>query len=332
MHHKCPKDEANLGKPRRGRRPKAYEQLHSASPNSLSSSRPGSADELLAHLPLLSTTSAAVSSTTANASTNIFYHHGSKLSHHLPHLRSPSHHLLSSTNLPPNAHHFSDHNSVSKSRRKPRHTNRILPGSQHSNLFDDHDDDNEHSGVQTQPLNLTISPALATTKQLTSQLGLNNRRIYAADDVLDLSRSRSDAESEPEPIEEDEEDEDLTAKEDEMEEVVMMNHQNSGYLENGTDNYKRHPLSFSKHYSNNHISNNNNNNHCSNNSISSTKLQVLDEKALLDNDNGITALDLAAFGLAKLENRKMKNTNGVQMPLLKSSNESQVVAESMVKE
>ena len=28
-HHKCPKDEANLGKPRRGRRPKAYE--HGAS-------------------------------------------------------------------------------------------------------------------------------------------------------------------------------------------------------------------------------------------------------------------------------------------------------------
>lgn len=27
MHHKCPKDEANVGKPRRGRRPKAYDDL-----------------------------------------------------------------------------------------------------------------------------------------------------------------------------------------------------------------------------------------------------------------------------------------------------------------
>ncbi|GFT54473.1 hypothetical protein NPIL_534121 [Nephila pilipes] len=27
VHHKCPKDEANIGKPRRGRRPKAYDQL-----------------------------------------------------------------------------------------------------------------------------------------------------------------------------------------------------------------------------------------------------------------------------------------------------------------
>ncbi|XP_023211673.1 zinc finger protein 316-like [Centruroides sculpturatus] len=27
MHHKCPRDEANMGKPRRGRRPKAYDRL-----------------------------------------------------------------------------------------------------------------------------------------------------------------------------------------------------------------------------------------------------------------------------------------------------------------
>ncbi|GFS76067.1 protein krueppel [Trichonephila clavipes] len=27
VHHKCPRDEANIGKPRRGRRPKAYDQL-----------------------------------------------------------------------------------------------------------------------------------------------------------------------------------------------------------------------------------------------------------------------------------------------------------------
>ncbi|OTF78674.1 zinc finger domain-containing protein, partial [Euroglyphus maynei] len=67
MHHKCPKDEANVGRPRRGRRPRAYDQLshslhhhhnQSASPNSLSSSRPGSADELLAQLPLLAVTTA----------------------------------------------------------------------------------------------------------------------------------------------------------------------------------------------------------------------------------------------------------------------------------
>ena len=312
MHHKCPKDEANLGKPRRGRRPKAYEQLQSASPNSLSS-RPGSADDLMAHFPLLSTTAAAVSSTTSNASTNNFYlHNNSKpSSHHLPQ-RIPHHLLSPSANMPPTTRHFED--IVPKSRRKPRHTNRILPQSQHD-LFDDvadHDDD--HSDVQTQPLNLVL-----------------NRRVFNSspdtdDDVLDLSRSRSDAESEPEPIEEDEEDEDVTVKEEQEEEdELVMVHPNSGYRnENGQESFKSHPLSFNKHYSNNHI---NKNNHCTNNSIFSPKFQSLDQKALLDNGNGITALDLA-FSFTQLENLKMKtsNTNGVPVPLIKSSNQSNNVA------
>src|SRR5699024_6549645 len=156
---------------------------------------------------------------------------------------------------PPSAHHFMNRDSVPKSRRKPRHTNRILP--QHFSHMDDHD---EEDGMQTQPLNLSISPALTVSKQLSTHLGLNSinaRQLYNSspgttdDDVLDLSRSRSDAESEPEPIEEDEDDEDeseVTVKEEEMDEVVMM-HQNSGYLDNGQDSFKRHHIGFGKHYS-----------------------------------------------------------------------------------
>src|SRR5699024_9328318 len=116
-------------------------------------------------LPLL--TSAAVSSTTSNSS-NSFYH---SPKHHLPpHLRSPTHHLLSApANVPPSAHHFMNRDSVPKSRRKPRHTNRILP--QHFSHMDDHD---EEDGMQTQPLNLSISPALTVSKQLSTHLGLNS--------------------------------------------------------------------------------------------------------------------------------------------------------------
>lgn len=256
MHHKCPKDEANVGRPRRGRRPRAYDQLQPASPNSLSSSRPASADELFAQLPLM----AAVTSTTSNNSpmTNSNYnynrhqmtsskqisshnHHNNTHAHHNQHHHHNAHHhhhqtlpLLGgppplhphplspagaapASSLPPAAHHFTkrDQHSPPKSRRKPRHTIRILP--QHTSISSDifHDDDDD----ELQPLNLT-------TRQLSTHLGLKSRRAYNTnnndnntndnfnnndgEDVLDLSRSRSDAEEseEPEPIEEDDEDED----------------------------------------------------------------------------------------------------------------------------
>lgn len=315
MHHKCPKDEANLGKPRRGRRPKAYDQLQSASPTSLPS-RPGSAEDLLHQYPLLSTT-AAVSSTTSNASSRSFFHNSKLSPQHLCQRTPPPHHLLTSgVSLPPSAHPLAE--LVPKSRRKPRHTNRIVPQAQ-SNLYEDADEHEDSGGMQTQPLNLVL-----------------NRRTYdfspeTDEDVLDLSRSRSD-ESEPEPIEEDEEEDDVLGRQEpdqdehELAEVVMMR-PNSGYLENG---HKRHSLSFSKHYSSNHI--NNNNNHCSSNSLFSI---LPGPKAVLEKGNGI-AMNLAAFSasLSQLEKLKLKtpNANGIPVPLMKQNNQSKITTESMVNE
>ena len=261
--------------------------------------------------------------------------------------------LSPSASLPPSAHHFtsSDQNAASKSRRKPRHTNRIVPQSQHFAGDELNGDDDAHAsgGVQTQPLNLSVTPT-NLAKQLSKQhLELNARRAgynsspaTTDDDVLDLSRSRSDPESEPEPIEEDEEDEEeeITAKDndaeddedqeeeiDEADDVVMMHHQKSNFRENGNN----------KHFSRNgnhisHHNNNNNNNHCSSDAstILSAKLKSLEERAtLFDKGNGTLNLDgtlnLAALGLAKLENLKnLKSltTNGVPVPLIKPSNES----------
>lgn len=339
MHHKCPKDEANIGKPRRGRKPKAYDGLQILpSPSSLSSSRPGSADELLAHLPLL-TSAAAVSSTTSNASTNSFYHLGPK-PQHLPPLRSPSHLLSSPTGgLPLTTHHFDERNlAVSKSRRKPRHTNRIIPQAQHSALFNGLAND-DVDGMQTQPLNLSISPALTVSKPMPTHLGANSRRTYNSspgttdDDVLDLSRSRSDAESEPEPIEEeDDEEEEVSVKDESLDEMMMMHQKSSSFLQNGqNDSFKRHLASFGKHFSSKHI---NNNNHFA----AMQRMPELDEKALLENGNGLSAINLAAFGISQAQldsfHRKAAGSNGLSVPLMKAltGNDAPVGAEAMVNE
>jgi DNA-directed RNA polymerase subunit RPC12/RpoP len=182
MHHKCPKDEANIGKPRRGRRPKAYDQL--VSPSVLL--RASSGDE--AHLPVVAT--ATVSSSTAAlaaAATSSFYHH-------IPPSVPPA---------PPPVAHLGGvalDSGPSKSRRKPRQTIRILTP-QHRDLFLQ-----DHDGIQTQPLNLSLSPSLQGPTTL-SVIVPRNYATHASSDVLDLSRSRSD-DSEAEPIEEEVEDED----------------------------------------------------------------------------------------------------------------------------
>ena len=323
MHHKCPKDEANIGKPRRGRRPKAYDQLHaSASPSSFTSSRPGSADEIM---PMLTAVSSTTSSNVPTRVSNSFFNHhqqhlnhsGSGLHHQQQHHHHHSHkssphslpaHLLSSSSagslssqMNSLGTHFLAEHSVSKSRRKPRVTNRILPQSveQHNSAMygrdvddDDEQPEDDEDGMQTQPLNLSRAPDLkaASSKHLTTH-HLKARHLYNSsplttdDDVLDLSRSRSDAESEPEPIEEDEEDEEdeetnIKEEEDEEEEEMEGELPNrpeaSSPRENGKEGGERkgggggsgkqrqHYSAVGKHYSSNHINNNNNNNnnHC----------------------------------------------------------------------
>lgn len=357
MHHKCPKDEANIGKPRRGRRPKAYDQLQqSASPSSFASSRPGSADEIM---PMLT----AVSSTTSNVPTsNSFYHHHSNHqgNHKSPHNLPP--HLLSSaaalnnTSMPLTTHFLAEH-SVSKSRRKPRVTNRILPQSEqhHTGLYrhdvDEQEDDED--GMQTQPLNLSQTPDLKAVTKLSTHLKsrhlCTSSPVNTDDDVLDLSRSRSDAESEPEPIEEDEdeeEDEESNIKSDEEMESDLTHHSESSPRENGQDGgfKQRHHFTMSKHFSsNNHI---NNNNHCSKDAartlFAANLSELTGEKkaVLLENGNGSLYSNLEAFARAraKLDSFNKLNvpsTNGssLSVPLrITSLSESKMAAEALANE
>uniref|UniRef100_A0A2R5LIB8 Putative c2h2-type zn-finger protein n=1 Tax=Ornithodoros turicata TaxID=34597 RepID=A0A2R5LIB8_9ACAR len=140
MHHKCPKDEANAGKPRRGRRPKAYDDL---------------SYDVDAPPPPTPPTPPTVQPPAA--------HTGS--------LEPP------------------------KSRRKPRHTIRILTPQQRDLFLQE----------QTEPLDMSISP---TPILLPSSA---YRYPVPMDGVLDLSSSRSDSEAP-----EDEDDDDGLALEEEL--------------------------------------------------------------------------------------------------------------------
>ena len=190
MHHKCPKDEENIGKPRRGRRPKAYDEL--VPTNTLL--RTGSVDET--HIPVVATAATVSSSTVpfaAAATSSSFYHH-------IPSVPQPA--------PPPVAHlggGLSLESGPSKSRRKPRQTIRILTP-QHREMFL-----TDHDAIQTQPLNLSLSPSLQGPTTLSVIVPHRNYATHSSPDILDLSRSRSD-DSEAEAIEEevdDEEDDDM---------------------------------------------------------------------------------------------------------------------------
>uniref|UniRef100_A0A1E1XMV3 Putative c2h2-type zn-finger protein n=1 Tax=Amblyomma sculptum TaxID=1581419 RepID=A0A1E1XMV3_AMBSC len=142
MHHKCPKDEANAGKPRRGRRPRAYD---ATPPPAL----------------LLQPTSPVASSNAAAAAV-----------------------------VPPAAHSATGplpSEPPPKSRRKPRHTIRILTPQQRDLFLETE---------QTEPLDMSMSP--------TPLLLPSTPYRYPTPGVLDLSSSRSDSEAaEDEPEEED---------------------------------------------------------------------------------------------------------------------------------
>ncbi|KAH9399941.1 Metal ion binding [Tyrophagus putrescentiae] len=327
MRHKCPNDEANIGKPRRGRRSKAYDHLHaSASPSSFTSNRPGSADEIMHMLTAVSsTTSSNVPTRVSNSFFNSNHHqqqqqhlnhsggglHHQQQHHHHHSHKSLSHswpaHLLSSSSstgslnsqMNSSSTHFLAEHSVSKSRRKPCVTNRILPQSvEHHNsaLYNRDDEDDEQpeddeDGMQTQPLNLSRAPDLkiASSKHLTTH-HLKARHLYNSspfttdDDVLDLSRSRSDAESDPpaKGDKEDDEDEETNIKvekdeeEEELEGELPNRPETSSPRENGKEGGERngggggsgkqrqHYGAVGKHYSSNHINNNNNNNNNNN--------------------------------------------------------------------
>lgn len=193
MHHKCPNDECNIGKPRRGRRPKAYDPLVAVSPTALM--RPGFKDET--HIPVVATAATVTSSTAAlaaAATSSSFYHHLPTVPQQTP---PPVAHLTAITSG------LSLESGPSKSRRKPRQTIRILTPQHREHMFlSEHD-------IQTQPLNLSLSPSLQQPTTL-SVIVNRNYASHTSADVLDLSRSRSDdseAEAIEEEVEEDEDDE-----------------------------------------------------------------------------------------------------------------------------
>lgn len=189
MHHKCPKDEANLGKPRRGRRPKAYDNL---SPTLLSLQRtsPTGSDAMPSMSAVSSSTAVLAAAASSSVLPNAFFPFqaaGLALPGipGLPPLPAPHRDLLSSL-TPPVAHGTTQLDSTrSKSRRKQRQTTRILTPQQRELFLQD------RTSMQTQPLNMSVSPNI-------------RKSMPPSQEVLDLSRSRSDdADSEAEAIEED---------------------------------------------------------------------------------------------------------------------------------
>ena len=184
MHHKCPKDEANFGKPRRGRRPKAYDNLTPAMLGIRTSPPTGS------DIPALGAVSSSTAVLAAAATSSFPYPFQSSLV--LPPLSGlpmplPARDLRSLT--PPAAHSASptlDPSARKSSRRKQPQTTRILTEQQRALFLSD------RTSMQTQPLNMSV--ALSPS---------NFRMKLPAGDVLDLSRSRSEADSEAEAIEED---------------------------------------------------------------------------------------------------------------------------------
>lgn len=238
-HHKCPKDEANFGRPRRGRKPKAYDSLNptlslisSHQAHSLNSS-----DE--AH-SLTGSTASNVSSSTvalAVAATSSFYQYS-------PNFQVPSPMVPSTT--PPAAHSGSavsgsgvssqlitSDSAISKSRRKPTHPFRIMSRHQR-NLFL-----HDPNSMQTAPLNMSLSSSYAgpipltlprASPLFTSKLDRNNHlhlHHHPHENVLDLSRSRSDVDSEAEPIEEEVMEDDVDEdEEDDLEEYDSEHYEN----------------------------------------------------------------------------------------------------------
>ncbi|XP_076326967.1 uncharacterized protein LOC143233936 [Tachypleus tridentatus] len=159
MHHKCPQDEMNIGKPRRGRRPKAYDQFPLVVPLT-------TAQQTL----LPSTVAASIISPDPLAA-------GSS---------QKSEPAVSRT--------------ASQSRRKPRHTIRILTPQQRELFLRDQET------VQTQAIDMSISPSAENSLAILMPRTFNPAPI--SEGVLDLSSSRSDSDAEAieEEVEESESD------------------------------------------------------------------------------------------------------------------------------
>jgi len=237
MHHKCPKDEANLGKPRRGRRPKAYDQLGPAAV--LLHHAAGSGDEAQSFPGVAAATVSSSTAALAAAATSSFFHIQSSVP-------VPSSVPVVPVSVPAIAHPSSGASSVvlsssgssSKSRRKQRHTIRILTPQQRELFLRDRET------MQTQPLNMSLSPSLEVrvprASYVTTSAGHSSR---SHDDVLDLSRSRSDVDSEAEAIEEEVMEDDM--EDDDLDDPYDSDH----YNDDGDQRSMPHQVTRNSHNS-----------------------------------------------------------------------------------
>lgn len=183
VHHKCPKDEANIGKPRRGRRPKAYEEMTLLSPV-IKQERMST--------PILDMKPPPTPPAVAVSLTSVIKREGPSP----PLMPQPAH-------MPPQQarrnHHLNHH---------PLHHHLPLLGLGSNGGFHHHD-----STIQTGPLDMTKSSASAPVSVIVPRIPAyhphhqtNHHTTNSMDGVLDLSNSRSDSDAEPIEEEVDEED------------------------------------------------------------------------------------------------------------------------------
>ena len=208
VHHKCPKDEANIGKPRRGRRPKAYDEL----PTMLSSLKQERLPTPIVDLLPPPPPPVAVSLT-------------SVIKREPPPIPQPAH--LQKTMM-------NTHQSIPLHLHMSLHPPTSNGGNHH----------HYHDTVQSEgPIDMTVSSASAPVSVIVPRIPLpvyhqptsNN----SVEGVLDLSNSRSDSEAEPIEEEVDEEDDCLdegldSDSEEEHEHLRMINEWKNNHVQHYT--------------------------------------------------------------------------------------------------
>ncbi|GIY30633.1 protein krueppel [Caerostris extrusa] len=183
IHHKCPKNESNLGKPRRGRRPKAYEEM----PTSDHDDNDEDHDEELLHM--------------SDNEENIVDNHNSSSEAEQPSTEDiyPINSIMLNNN---NNHHYNNGNNgelnnhnplmvmsngviTNGNRRKPSRPISILTPQQRELFLRD------KVSMQTQAIDMSLSPSNVDVQPVT--VIVPNRFLSSVDGVLDLSSSRSDS-------------------------------------------------------------------------------------------------------------------------------------------
>ncbi|XP_015925394.1 uncharacterized protein [Parasteatoda tepidariorum] len=181
VHHKCPRDEANIGRPRRGRRPRAYDQVPTPLPNSLPILSPVLKERLSTPLSDL-TPHPPVSLTSVIKRSN---------SPTSPPIQPPAAHMQAAHMMHLTLGH------ISNFPLRPNSNGRY------------------YEEVQTGPIDMTVQSSVTSNSVsvIVPRIPQQNNNNYhssnihsSLDVVLDLSNSKSDSEAEPIEEEVDEED------------------------------------------------------------------------------------------------------------------------------